>query len=114
MTVIVDPAGTPSIVYRDPAMTIVGITATGTTQSDAAQLTRYSAMNVVKVTSDQDARGLKLPAGEEGDYFELHSISGSPSPYYFKVYNSSGGEVTSSSTRAPLRYVGGTWRFVAP
>jgi|SRR3989304_6571870 len=109
MTVIVDPAGTPEVIYSDPSISIYTIAATGTNAGGAAQLTRYSAINCVTVTADQDARGVKLPAAQEGDYFELYAISGDPL-HYFKVYDSGGGDVSTSASRSIIRYIGGAWR----
>lgn len=108
MTVIVDPAGTREVVYRDPAVTIVEVVATGSDESDAAQLTRYSAVNVVVVTTDQSGRGIKLPAAEEGDFFEIFVVDSGGS--YVKIYASNGAEVSGSATKAQYRYAAGGWR----
>ena len=109
MTTIVDPAGTPQVINRDQATSVYEVTAAGTTGGTATALTVYSTVNVVIVTSDQNGRGVKLPAAQDGDYIEAHNVS----DFTMKIYDPSGTEVGWSGTkRFQARYLSGSWRHL--
>jgi hypothetical protein len=72
MTIVVDPGGTPSIIYNRDGTTISSLASAGTNQSTAAQIVRYSGWDIVLVTYNAGA-GVKLPSNSEiGDIVELH------------------------------------------
>lgn len=95
MTTIVDPSGTPTVIYNRFGTTIDLITATGTNQSTAAQIVRYSGWTIVLITTSAGA-GVKLPANAEvGDLVELHPDSGGGN---FLVWPSSGDQIMYGGT----------------
>ncbi len=106
MTTIVDPAGTPIIIYRDQAITKVAVAAAGSSGSDATQLTRYSSVNIVAVTTTGANQGVKLPAGEDGDLFEVYPLDNG-----IKFYNPDGSFLVNGGYKY-IRYVSGAWRVL--
>jgi hypothetical protein len=77
LTVIVNPSGTPSIVYSEEGTTIDSLTAAGTNQSTAAPIVRYSKLTVVILSQDGlNAGGVTLPTDSEvGDVVECHAVN---------------------------------------
>ncbi len=110
MTAIVDPAGSPTVILLDSSVTINTVAAAGSDAGSATVLVRYSQINVVAITADQAGRGVKLPAGEEGDDWELYSISGTPE-YNLALYDSAGATIHAAWKRRQIRYVAGAWRY---
>lgn len=75
MTVI-DPAGTPVLVFNRDGVTIDVITAAGTNQATATPITRHCGWTVVLISASGSA-GVQLPGNAEiGDLVELHGTSG--------------------------------------
>jgi hypothetical protein len=118
MTTIVDPGGSPSVIYSSDATTIASVTSAGTTQGNATQLVKYSAWNVVLVTSGGGTSGVKLPSNADiGDVFEVHNAA---SGFGGKLYPESGAEINNLGTNeyASLDVVvrkvsSGNWKIVS-
>lgn len=108
MTIVIDPTGSIGIRRRDQSTTMYTVAAAGNNGATATQLTTYSSINVVSVTSTTSDLGVKMPAGEEGDYFEIYSIDGNT----LKVYDASGTELYfTGNRRYHMRFVNGTWHI---
>lgn len=89
MSVVLDPGGTPAVIYSRSGTTIDNVTATGTNQSTAAPITRYCGWTIVMIATSGSA-GVRLPANAEvGDLVELHADSGGS----FLVWPSSGDQI---------------------
>ena len=115
MTTIIDPAGSPTPVLLDPSVTVDMVTAAGSTGAGATQLTRYSNTNIVKVHASATLQGVKLPAPDEGDYFEIWSLDIDPNfstPYSLKAYDVGGTDLGGNFTFAILRYIDGRWQRI--
>lgn len=74
MTTIINPAGSPTIVYNKSGTTIVSVTANGETQADATSIPRLSGVTVANVTlPDSSNLSVKLPSDAEiGDVVEVY------------------------------------------
>lgn len=103
MATIIDPNGTISVVYREPSVTVQSVNATGTTGGGATLLEIFSATNVILVTTSASNTGVKLPAAEAGDRFEIFKVAGAPA---LVVYDNAGDEIASGQ----LRFDGTNWR----
>lgn len=116
MTTIIDPAGTPAAILLDPSVTVDTVTAAGSTGAGATQLTRYSNVNVVAIEASVSLQGVRLPAADEGDYFELWSVTVdpmfTPNFYSLKVYDSTNADLGGNFNFRMLRYVYGEWRII--
>lgn len=115
MTTIVDPAGTPEVILRDPSVTVATVTAAGSTASGATALVRYSNLNTVAIEASANLQGVKLPSADEGDYFEMYSITVDPNldplRYSLKLYDSDDNVISPGFHRCAVRYIAGAWRL---
>lgn len=88
MTTIIDPAGTPTVVFRSTDPVYCTVAATGSDGTDAAQLMTYSSRTVFLITTDDNNKGIKLPANSElADTIE---IIGEPANPGYKIYDETG------------------------
>lgn len=104
MATIIDPAGAITVVYREPSVTVQYVNAAGTTSGGATPLTLFSATNVVIVTTSAGNTGVKLPAVQAGDRFEIFQAAGGPA---MEVYENSGSNL---GVGGQLRFDGTNWR----
>jgi uncharacterized Zn finger protein len=78
MTTVVDPVGTPAIIFNREGTTIISIEAAepGTVVSDATEIPRYSEVTVVLVSAPTStSRWVRLPDDAEiGDIVEVHYV----------------------------------------
>lgn len=119
MTTIVDPAGTPAPVYRDPSTTVLEMDGAG--PNDAAHaavipmLTQYTVL-IATVTSD-GARSYKFSADTEiGDMIEIHNGDAGHNPLIFPASGENiagGNSITLGSACQVFRKTSSTdWRKV--
>lgn len=113
MMTVLNPAGTPTIVYNRDGTTIESVTAAGTDQGSAASIPRSSGWTVVMVSiPDSSDQCVVLPSTAEiGDVFEIYRISGGGTE--LSVFPPSGGKISALSTDTAVTVVlGGIFRFV--
>jgi hypothetical protein len=94
MMTILNPSGTPTIVYNRDGMTIASITAAGSTQGTATAIVRYSGVTAVVVDYGGDnSHGVILPSSAEiGDTVMVSC------PYQCRLYPDSGSSIDANST----------------
>ena len=75
MTTIVNPAGSPTIIYNLSGITVVSVTASGTSQATAAIIPNASGHTIANVTiPDSSNFCVILPSGSEiGDVVEVYA-----------------------------------------
>ena len=115
MTVIIDPAGSHDVVYRDESRNIQEVSAAGVggngNSASATLLASATAHNVILLSTTTDNIGIKLPSDAEiGDLFEIHQVS-TPGGNPF-LYNPDGSTFASSFTNVYVRKLDATtWRY---
>lgn len=106
MTTVIDPAGSPTIVYNRGGTTVTALNSAGTGQSTATPIVRYSGVTVAVVTSTSSptGQGVVLPDDPEiGDVVEVYHaghVSGSYGPFH--VYPPSGWSVGDQAINSPV------------
>lgn len=117
MTVIVDPFGTPTVVYSDCSITIQNISAAGTAAAAAALVSLPSAFNVLAVTTSMAARGITLPHDADtniGDVVEAHCLTPG---YALNIYDSGGtllfGNISDGHSITIRKIAPNTWSIVS-
>jgi hypothetical protein len=94
MTTIIDPAGTPTIVFRSNDPVFYTATAAGSDETDATVLPIYSSRTVVVVTSDSSAKGVRIDSGGViGDTLDI--IAGASD---YQIYAPNGDLMGSSNS----------------
>jgi hypothetical protein len=105
MMTVIDPAGTPTIVFNRDGTTIYSMSLTGgVTQATAAPIVRYSQWTVVLLAPFNNTGGYAaiLPSDSEiGDLIEVHTSVDVDS---FQIYPEVGGQINNAGTNSP--YVG--------
>lgn len=98
MTTIVDPSGTPSVVYNKSGTTVVAVTAHGTDQTGAASIPRLSGVTVAVLSIPDDSNyAVKLPGDAEiGDVVEVYASSN------FNVFADVGSTILGISSTAEV------------
>lgn len=92
MTTIVDPAGTPAIVYNRSGTVIVPITANGNNQTDAAEIPNISGRQIVMIMAVTNDFAVKVhPDAEIGTILECyHQLGGN---HLFQVFSAAGQKI---------------------
>ncbi len=79
MTAVIDPGGTPVVIFNRSGTALVEVMATGNSQGAAAEIPHFAGTTIVRVTPDGDPstnRAVKLPAlAEIGDIVEVYPAS---------------------------------------
>lgn len=106
MTTIIDPAGSPTIVFRSNDPVFYGADASGSDETDAALLPIYSSRTVVLVTSDSSGKGVKISGeGVIGDTLDIHGNSGS----LYNIYKPNGDLLGAQSAGRRLTLTPNGW-----
>jgi len=116
MTTVVDPVGTPTIIYNRGGTTMQSVTATGTIKANYLQLQSYSEMSVFLVTTAQSEYGVLLPANSDvGDVVEIYRVAGSDSFHAFAngsdTINGSSSEINGTASHF-LKVSSTDWRMI--
>ncbi len=107
MTTIIDPAGTPEIIFRSNDPVFYTIASAGSNGSDATQIVLYSSRTLVLVTTDDADKGVKLPA--DGFLGDLLDIVGEPSNPGYKIYKPNGDFFGNNSSGRHLTFTPSGW-----
>lgn len=115
MTVIVNPSGSPTVVYSESGTTIDSITSAGTTQGTATPIVRYSEWTVVVVANGAgfgvSGSGCVLPANAQiGDVVETHFPG--PGGATAWLYPSSGFTIDGGPANNPIGLANACVRLV--
>jgi hypothetical protein len=103
MTTVVDPSGTPVPVFNRSGVTIVSVSATGTTQGAAAAISAASGQTIALVTISENNTAVKLPSTADiGDLVEVYAFGGT-----VKVFPSSGETLNGNSNAQDVQDVYG-------
>lgn len=104
MTTIVDPGGSPVVVYSDATTTIAEIVASGTTGAAAAEIARFAQTTVVVATNATDETGLKLTSDFlVGDVLEIYATDTGSN--FLKLYDAGESLFLNGFARAVIRRV---------
>lgn len=111
MTTIVDPSGSPSVVYNRSGTTIIPVTASGTTQGAATEIPNISGEQVIMVTVSSGSHyAVKLNASADiGTVVEVYQASG---PVAFHVFAPTSQSI-NGDTGADITGIGVRFRKVA-
>lgn len=124
MTTVISPSSSPTVVFNRSGVSVVNVTASGTSQSTATAIPYFSGHTVALVTDTVSARGVVLPESAEiGDVVEVYPLnadSGVPPDVYPPAGESIG--LNSVNTRVSLsatsgaifrKISGAQWHYVS-
>lgn len=111
MVTVVDPTGTPTIVYTKSGSSIVELSGSGSIQSGATLIPAVTGKTVVKALGSSGNTALILSEDFEiGDVVEVHPAE---STYGVQVFPQSGGNFSSlSSNQGISMAIGGSKTLV--
>lgn len=76
MTTIVDPSGTPSVIYNRSGTTVVDLVGNGSTQGGATSIPRSSGVTIALVDATAGNTSVVLPDDAQiGDVVEVYSLN---------------------------------------
>lgn len=113
MSIIVDPAGTPTIYRSAPELSVCALAAAGSNFATAAQLEAFTDHNVVEISTGAAGQGYALPDAPIGTLFEFQQAGISDFPILYLPNGSvlaNAGVWSGASIRFARSLIGG-WRF---
>jgi len=111
MTTVVDPSGSPVVIFNRSGTAIVTVTAGGTSQGTATAIPRVCGITVAVATYGAMTSNLRLPDDAEvGDCVEVHMEGDGPA---VQVYPESGATINGNSANTSVGMLHAIFRKTA-